>query len=61
MMTLWTGFKQQNFASDDKIGPNEEELSVVIFEYRYIHICIQKMPVFKSCLALIFIFVLSIF
>jgi len=25
MMTLWTGFKQQNCASDNKIGPNEEE------------------------------------
>jgi len=25
MMTLWTGFKQQNFASDESIGPNEEE------------------------------------
>jgi len=23
MMTLWTGFKQQNFASDESIGPNE--------------------------------------
>jgi len=23
-MTLWTGFKQQNCASDNKIGPNEE-------------------------------------
>jgi len=25
MMTLRTGFKQQNCASDNKIGPNEEE------------------------------------
>jgi len=24
-MTLWTGFKQQNSASDETIGPNEEE------------------------------------
>jgi len=23
-MTLWAGFKQQNFASDKSIGPNEE-------------------------------------
>jgi len=23
--TLWTGFNQQNSASDDTIGPNEEE------------------------------------
>jgi len=25
MMILWTGFKQQNFASDESIGPNEKE------------------------------------
>jgi len=25
MMTLWTGFRKQNFASDNKIDPNEEE------------------------------------
>jgi len=24
MMTLWTGFKQQNFASDETIGSNKE-------------------------------------
>jgi len=24
-MTLWTGFKPQNSASDETIGPNEEE------------------------------------
>jgi len=24
MMTLWTAFKLQNCASDNKIGPNEE-------------------------------------
>jgi len=24
-MTLWIGFKQQNFAPDNKIGPNEEQ------------------------------------
>jgi len=28
MMTLWTGFKQQNCASDNKIGPNEEHPSI---------------------------------
>jgi len=31
MMTLWTGFKQQNFASDNKIGPNEQEDQEKIF------------------------------
>jgi len=30
MMTLWTGFKQQNFASDNTIGPNEEEATVAL-------------------------------
>jgi len=30
MMTLWTGFKQQNFASDKTNGPNEEEFNAVI-------------------------------
>jgi len=25
MMTLWTGFKQLHSASDETIGPNEEE------------------------------------
>jgi len=25
MMTLWVGFKQQNFVSDKSIGLNEEE------------------------------------
>jgi len=24
MMTLWTGFRQQNSASDESIGPKEE-------------------------------------
>jgi len=28
MMTLWTGFKQQNSASNNKIGPNEEDRQV---------------------------------
>jgi len=28
-MTLWTGFKQQNFASKETIGPNEEALQTV--------------------------------
>jgi len=27
IMTLWTGFKQQYFASEASIGPNEEERS----------------------------------
>jgi len=26
MMTLWTGLKQLHSISDDKIGPNEEEI-----------------------------------
>jgi len=30
MMTLWTGFKQQNFASDESIGPNEKRRSIVL-------------------------------
>jgi len=25
---VWTGFKQQNCASDNKIGPNEEEVKL---------------------------------
>jgi len=29
MMTLWTDFKQQNFASDESIGPNEEECYIL--------------------------------
>jgi len=28
MMLLWTGFKQQNSASDDTIVPNEEEEAI---------------------------------
>jgi len=28
MMTLWTGFKQQNSPSDETIGPNEEDYTL---------------------------------
>jgi len=28
-MTLWIGFKQHNFASDESIGPNEEEFDTL--------------------------------
>jgi len=30
VMTLWTGFKQQNFTSDESIGSNEEEAIVLL-------------------------------
>jgi len=36
MITLWTGFKQQNCASENNIGPNEEEVVMRMFNIHQI-------------------------
>jgi len=38
MMALWTGLKQQHSASDDTIGPNEEESEMQIYKQQITYI-----------------------
>jgi len=55
MMTLWTGFKQQNCASDNKIGPNEEEDQIMLgmqdYDFAQIQSSLPKsyyfLPIFR--------------
>jgi len=56
MMTLWTGFKQQHFVSDETIGPNKEKLLKKILKLADVFkqmLDITKITVLNGCIQLL--------